>query len=37
MPFEKVDEMLAHHAGAAENAYFDLLHNCPAERRRTIC
>src|SRR6185437_6527286 len=35
--FEKADEMLAHHASSAENAYFDLLHNCPAERRRTIC
>ena len=29
VPFEKFDEMLAHHAGGAENAYFNArLHNC---------
>ncbi len=28
-PCKKLDEMLAHHAGGAENAYFDSrLHNC---------
>ena len=28
MAFEKLDEMLAHHAGGAEDAYFDLLSVC---------
>ena len=29
MPLEEFDEVLTHHAGGAENAYFDSrLHNC---------